>query len=259
MRSKIKPSIWRTNLAKSIQYPLIYYISALIIYYQFLTKLVNVSLQNGVFSQKWKVAIVNPLLKKLGMELISSSYRPISNLKFVSKLVESCAMDRLNKHCFYNRLIPDYQSAYRRFYSCETSVLKLVNDILWGMECQEISSLIVCNLSAAFDTVDHLLLLDILSNKFGVGGTALNWFDSYLHPRSLQVMIGKEFSSERDLPLSVPQGKLCRVHSYLIYIVVHYMRLSYHQIRMTNHSHYTVLPMTIQYTTNSRQMTDLLS
>ena len=57
-----------------------------------LTRLVNISLQSGVFSQKWKVAIVKPLLKKSGMELVSSSYRPISNLKFVSKLVESCAM-----------------------------------------------------------------------------------------------------------------------------------------------------------------------
>ena len=83
-------------------------------------------------------------------------------------------MDRLNKHCDYNRLIPDYQSTYRKFYSSETSVLKLVNDILWGMECQEISSMIACNLSTAFDTVDHSLLLDVLSNKFGVGGTALN-------------------------------------------------------------------------------------
>ena len=126
-----------------------------------LTRSVNVSLQSGVFSQKWKVAIVKPPLKKSGMELISSSYSPISNLKFVSKLVESCAMDRL-----INRLIPDYQSAYRRFYSCETSVLKLVNDILWGMVCQEISSMIACNLSTAFDTVDHSLLLDVLSNKF---------------------------------------------------------------------------------------------
>ena len=113
-----------------------------------LTRLVNISLQSGVFSQKWKTAIVKPLLKKSGMELVSSSYRPISNLKFVSKLVESCAMDRLNEHCDNNRLIPDYQSAYRKFYSCETSVLKLVNDILWGMECQEISSMIVCDLSA---------------------------------------------------------------------------------------------------------------
>ena len=60
------------------------------------------------------------------------------------------------------------------------------------MECQEISPMIVCDLSATFDTVDYSLLLDVLSNKFGVGGTALNWFDSYLHPRSLQVMIGKE-------------------------------------------------------------------
>ena len=182
-----------------------------------LTKLINVSLQSGVFSQKWKVAIVKPLLKKLGMELISSSYRPISNLKIVSKLVESCAMDRLNEHCYYNRLIPDYQSAYRRFYSCETLVLKLVNDILWGMECQEISSMIACDLSMAFDTVDHLLLLDILSNKFGEGGTTLYWFDSYLCPRSLQVKIGKEFSSERDLPFSVPQGSCAGAQLFNLY------------------------------------------
>ena len=182
-----------------------------------LTRLVSISLQSGVFSQKWKVAIVKPLLKKSGMELVSSSYRPISNLKFVSKLVESCAMDRLNEHCDYNRLIPDYQSAYRRFYSCETSVLKLVNDILWGMESQEISSMIACNLSTAFDTVDHSLLLDVLSNKFRVGGTAPNWFDSYLHPRSLQVMIRKELSSERNLPFSVPQGSCTGAQLFNLY------------------------------------------
>ena len=126
-------------------------------------------------------------------------------------------MDRHNEHCDYNRLIPDYQSAYRRFYSCETSVLKLVNDILWGMECQEISSMIACDLSTTFDTVDHSLLLDVLSNKFRVGGTALNWFNSYLHPRSLQVMIGKELSSERDSPFSVPQGSCAGAQLFNLY------------------------------------------
>ena len=96
--------------------------------------------------------------------------------------------------------------------------MKLVNDILWGMEHQEISSMIACAISAAvFDAVDHLLLLDILSNKFGVGGTTLNWFDSYLCPRSLQVKIGKEFSSERDLPFSVPQGSFAGVQLFNLY------------------------------------------
>ena len=126
-------------------------------------------------------------------------------------------MDRLNEHCDNNGLIPDYQSAYRKFFSCETSVLKLVNYILWGMECQEISSMIACNLSASFDTVDHSLLLDVLSNKFRVGGTALNWFDSYLHPRSLKVMIGKELSRERNLPFSVPQGSCAGAQLFNLY------------------------------------------
>ena len=102
--------------------------------------------------------------------------------------------------------------------SCEMSVLKLVYDILWGMECQEISSMIACDLSNAFDTVDHLLLpRHTIQQVWSRRHHALNWFNSYLHPRSLQVMIGKEFSSERDLPFSVPQGSCAGAQLFNLY------------------------------------------
>ena len=79
--------------------------------------------------------------------------------------------------------MPDYQSAYHSSYSCETAVVKLVADILNNMESKEGTALMAINLSAAFNTVDHDILVDVLHNKFGIRGTALNWFKSYLRPR----------------------------------------------------------------------------
>ena len=94
------------------------------------------------------------------------NYRPVSNLPFMSKLVEKCMLAQFNKHCKDNLLMPDYQSAYRSNYSCETSLVKLVNDTLWGFENQNAVSLISLDLSAAFDTVDHNVLLDVPDLEF---------------------------------------------------------------------------------------------
>ena len=75
---------------------------------------------------------------------------------------------QVSKHCEEYQLQPDYQSAYREHYSCEMAILKISNDILWGMEAQSITSLVALDLSAAFDTVDHEVLLSILSIKYGM-------------------------------------------------------------------------------------------
>ena len=159
-------------------------------------KIVNLSLSKGIFSEQWKTAIVKPLLKKLGLDLINSNYQPVSNLSFLSKLVEKCMWLQLSNHCQDCGLLPDYQSAYRPNYSCETNLF----------ECQHITSLTAMDLSAAFDTVDHEVLLQILSNKFGVMDTTLNWFRSYLQPRQFKVKVRQAYSSERSLTYSVPQG-----------------------------------------------------
>ena len=111
---------------------------------------------------------------------------------------------QLSQHCEEFNLQPDYQSAYREHYSCETAVLKISNDILWAMEKQEVTSLVALYLSAAFDTVDHTILLDILNLKFGIEGEALQWFDQYLRPRSFKVTVNGTYSAEHDLDVSVP-------------------------------------------------------
>ena len=71
-------------------------------------KIINISLAQSIFAEEWKTAIVHPLLKKLGSELTPSNYRPVSNLSFLSKLLEKCALQQFNKHCITNKLLPDY-------------------------------------------------------------------------------------------------------------------------------------------------------
>ena len=85
-----------------------------------------------------------------------SNYRPVSNLGFLSYLVDKFLLIQFNKHCADNTLLPDYQSGYRANYSCE---IALVNDILWGMERQKITALTAINLAAASDTTDHEIFL----------------------------------------------------------------------------------------------------
>ena len=175
-----------------------------------LVKLVNLSLAEGVFIQQWKIALVKPILKEVGMDLISKSYCPVSNLPFLSKVVEKSVLLRFNRHCNENNLMPGYQSAYRANFSCETALLKLTDDLLWSMEHQEVTPLVAIDLSAAFDTVDDDLLLSILSKKLGVVDKALKWFHSYLRPRRFQVLIDDPKPKETELPFLVPQRSCAR-------------------------------------------------
>ena len=108
-----------------------------------------------------------------------------------------------------NSFLPIYQSDYRKNYSCKTALVKLFDDLLWSMEKQKVNLLVAINLSAAFDMVDHGTLIDVLNTAFNVGGKSLDWFKSYLYPRSCKINIGESFSSSQDLSFSVLQGSLC--------------------------------------------------
>ena len=131
--------------------------------------------------------------------------------------MEQCVLMRFNEHCDNHSLLPDYQSAYRPNYSCETSLLKIINDMLWAMERKSVTALVVMDLSAAFDTVDHDILLSVLENKFGMKDVALKWFESYLRPRRCKVSINSTYSAEKQLSLSVPQGSCAGPSLFLAY------------------------------------------
>ena len=159
-----------------------------------------------MFAESWKTSIVKPLLRKIGLDLIFKNYRPVSNLKFLANLVEKCMLLQYNEHCSLNSLLPSYQSAYGKFISFKTSLLKLADNLLNEMENQRVSVLVVMDFSAAFETVDHNIVLDVLSNQYGNEGKVLNLFDTYLRPHFCQVDINRARSSIQSLDFSVPQG-----------------------------------------------------
>ena len=126
-------------------------------------------------------------------------------------------MDQFIEYCNTNDLIPQYQSAYRGNDICEISLLRLLNDALWNMENGKATILTAMDLLAAFDTVDHDILLNILCVRFGFIGTALNWFNNYLRPCSCVVTVQKARSSERDLTFRIPQGSCTGPVLFLAY------------------------------------------
>ena len=174
-----------------------------------ITKIINLPLQSGIFPRSWKTAIVIPLLKKQVMELVTSNYRPVNNLPYISKLVEKAMLEQINHHCNMHNLLLDCQLGYRENRSCKTVLLKLTNDILWSMERKNVTVMIVLNLSMAFDTVDHKVLHSNLHNNFGISVTVLEWFRNYLNHSDMTVKIGKSYGERKELTFSVPQGSCC--------------------------------------------------
>ena len=170
--------------------------------------MVNLSLQSGAFPMLWKRAYVTPLLKKPSLDIIPNNYRPVSNLPLVSKFTERVVVDQLLSHMNSHAPLPSYQSAYRAFHSTETALVKLANDILLSMDRQHSTLLVAVDLSAAFDTVHHGILLSVMQSKFGATGPVLDWCSSYLYPREYVVAINSGLSAAVDLPFSVPQGSV---------------------------------------------------
>ena len=162
-----------------------------------ITHVVNVSLSTGQFAIDWRCSCVNPLIKAMKLDRGKPSYCPVSNLSFISKLVECCALNQFNTHCNTHNLMPEYQSAYRRYHSCEMSLINLTNSILWAMEKQEVTSCILIDKSAAFDTIDRSILSEVLHHRFGISGTALSWYYSYLNDQQFYVKVRKMNSSKR--------------------------------------------------------------
>ena len=141
----------------------------------------------------------------------------MSNLCFISKVVEKVTLDQFNSHCQEYNLVPEYQSAYRKKHSCETSLVKLVNDILWNMENQLVTAIVILDLSAAFDTVDHDLLLEVLGKRFGIVGKARTWYESYLKPRQFRVAVEDKISQPRQLDYLVIQGSVQGAFLFIAY------------------------------------------
>ena len=184
-----------------------------------LTKLVNLSLRNGIFPNPFKQAIVTPLLKKstLSKEDLKS-YRPVSGLSFLSKLVEHIVAAQIRSHMDSHDLSNTFQSVYKVGHSTETALLCIKNEINLSLSKGMPTALVLLDLSAAFDTIDHDTLLSCLSARFSFAGIALKWFRSYLQDHFHSVKIGSTLSNLFKLSFRVHQGsvlgpRLCSLYT----------------------------------------------
>ena len=183
-----------------------------------LTLIVNASLECADFPPELKKAFVTPLIKKAILDCeILKNYRPVSNLSFLSKLIERIVCVQLVDHLKVNDLYEIFQSAYRQLHSTETALLRVHNDLLQAVDTHGGAILVLLDLSAAFDTIDHDKLLHLLESSFGIGGTVLSWFNSYLKDRTQTVQIGSALSKDQNLSFGVPQGSVLGPILFTIY------------------------------------------
>lgn len=174
-----------------------------------ITNIINMSFAEGSFPDQYKHALVSPRLKKYNLPKEDmSSYRPISNLNFVSKIIERLIHTRIFNHLNSFSSITPFQSAYRPFHSVETALLYIQNDLLLAANEQKLSALILLDLSAAFDTIDHQILLTRLSSFYGISGSALSLLASYLTDRTQSVCVNSTTTAPSQMPTGVPQGSV---------------------------------------------------
>ena len=183
-----------------------------------ITDIVNASFAAGAIPKCLKTAVVIPLIKKAGIDPNNlKNYRPVSNLPFVSKLIERIVCANLLDHFSRNNLEDPLQSAYRKGHSTESALLKVKGDIDMALDRGEGTVLLLLDLSAAFDTVDHRILLGRLSDM-GISGLAHAWLKDYLSCRAQVIDTGTSRSSEFDLSTGVPQGSVLGPILFLSYV-----------------------------------------
>ena len=181
-----------------------------------LSIIVNQSLCTGIFPHRLKLAKVMPLYKKDDNKLFGN-YRPISLLSSISKVFEKIVFDQLYDYLITNGLLFESQYSFRKQHSTELAALELTDRIRREMDQDKVPFSVFLDLSKAFDTLNHHILLSKLE-YYGIKSIALQWFKSYLTQRQQFVEYQEVCSSTRELETGVPQGSVLGPLLFLIYM-----------------------------------------
>ena len=198
-------------------------------------KLTNLFFSQAIFPASFKTAQVLPLIEKGNLDpTIPSNYLPISNLSIISKNIERLVLSRIISHVSSSSNFNPFQSAYRKYHSTETTFLRITDSLRNICATGHAAVLVSLDLPAAFDTLDHNNLIDILNGHFNISDLALSWFRSYLSQRSQLVKMDNFSSSLTSLNSGVPQGSVLGLILFSLYtspmcsIIVQY-DLLFHQ------------------------------
>ena len=181
-----------------------------------LTDIINTSFASSTFPSDWKIAEIIPLLKE-GDHEVASNNRPLSFLVATSKVCERIALQQFSSYLHrYGRLNP-HQSGNKKHHSTETLNILISDTLLDAMDNKRLSALILLDLSKAFDSISHSILLQKLSG-IGASRNVVNWFKSYLTNRKQVVRIGSTISTPLNITHGVPQGAILSPLLFCIYL-----------------------------------------
>ena len=146
-----------------------------------------------------------------------SKYRPICYVPIISQITEKCALVQIDEHLEQNNLLIKHQSAYKKYHSCETALLKVQNDLASTIDCNTNALLVLLDFSAAFDTIHHEKLFEKLRFHYRIDGTALKWFKSYAPNRKFRVKINQHLSNGTFMNCGVQQGSVMGPKVFSLY------------------------------------------